>query len=194
MSIISATRDYESWVGRQIPLVAHDLDLKHQRMAEAVFPFLRATFYRWVQLWREICPELAATPKLRAVGDLHIENFGTWRDSEGRLVWGINDFDETYPLPYTIDLVRLATSALLAQREGMLTLSPRVVATNLLAGYRKGLEIGGQPYVLAETHGWMRGIALSSLRDPVGFWSKLMYLPDCKTGVPKKVRKLFGQL
>jgi hypothetical protein len=40
----------------------------------------------------------------------------------------------------------------------------------------------------------MRGIALSSLRDPVGFWSKLMYLPDCKTGVPKKVRKLFGQL
>ena len=29
-----------------------------------------------------------------SVGDLHVENFGTWRDSEGRLIWGINDFDE----------------------------------------------------------------------------------------------------
>jgi uncharacterized protein (DUF2252 family) len=49
-----------------------------------------------------------------AVGDLHLENFGTWRDGLGRLAWGINDFDEAYPLPYTHDLVRLATSAFLA--------------------------------------------------------------------------------
>jgi len=30
-----------------------------------------------------------------AVGDLHVENFGTWRDAEGRLIWGVNDFDES---------------------------------------------------------------------------------------------------
>ena len=52
-------------------------------------------------------------PKVLAVGDLHIENFGTWRDSEGRLVWGVNDFDETWRLPYTQDLVRLTTSTLI---------------------------------------------------------------------------------
>ena len=46
-----------------------------------------------------------------AIGDLHLENFGTWRDAEGRLVWGINDFDEAWALPYTNDLIRLATSA-----------------------------------------------------------------------------------
>jgi hypothetical protein len=193
MTIIDATRDYEAWVAVQIPLLRRDLRLKHRLMAERPFPFLRATFYRWMQLWPTACGALARAPKVLAVGDLHIENFGTWRDSEGRLVWGINDFDEAYPLPYTVDLVRLATSALLAQRDGMLTLSPRMVAAKLLEGYRKSLDLGGQPYVLAETHEWMRTIALVSLRDPIGFWRKLAALPDCKTGVPKKVRKLFRQ-
>ena len=58
---------------------------------------------------------LARAPRALAVGDLHVENFGTWRDVEGRLIWGINDFDEAWRLPYTNDLVRLATSALLAE-------------------------------------------------------------------------------
>jgi hypothetical protein len=46
-----------------------------------------------------------------AVGDLHLENFGIWRDAEGRLVWGVNDFDEAHPMAFTNDLVRLAVSA-----------------------------------------------------------------------------------
>ncbi len=49
-----------------------------------------------------------------AVGDLHVENYGTWRDPEGRWVWGINDFDEAFPMAFTIDLVRLSTSTLFA--------------------------------------------------------------------------------
>ena len=46
-----------------------------------------------------------------AVGDIHIENFGTWRDNDGRLIWGVNDFDEAAEMPYALDLVRLTTSA-----------------------------------------------------------------------------------
>ena len=106
MTITEATRAYDTWARGQIPFVARDLSLKHRLMAEAAFPFLRATFYRWMQIWPEACPDPARAPKLLAVGDLHVENFGTWRDTEGRLVWGINDFDEVYPLPYTLDLVR----------------------------------------------------------------------------------------
>lgn len=37
-----------------------------------------------------------------AIGDLHVENYGTWRDAEGRWVWGVNDFDEAFPMAYTI--------------------------------------------------------------------------------------------
>ena len=119
-------------------------------MAESPFPFLRATFYRWVQRWPEVCPDLAAAPAVLSVGDLHIENFGTWRDAEGRLIWGINDFDEAYPMPYTIDLVRLAASAILASGENHLSLDPEDACDAILAGYSETLDQGGCPFVLAD--------------------------------------------
>jgi len=86
MNVIDATADFERWLRKQIPLVRQDLALKHAHMAEAPFPFMRATFYRWLQRWHEVCPDLVKAPSVLAVGDLHIENFGTWRDQEGRLI------------------------------------------------------------------------------------------------------------
>jgi hypothetical protein len=97
-----------------MPLIRADLDEKHKRMASAPFSFMRATFYRWCHVWRKAAGDEARATQVLAVGDLHLENFGTWRDTDGRLIWGINDFDETATLPWTQDLVRLATSAHLA--------------------------------------------------------------------------------
>ena len=94
-------------------IVAGDLHTKHLRMAEAAFPFLRATYWRWAETILDICPEFKGAPSVLGVGDLHLENFGTWRDVDGRLVWGVNDFDEAAEMPYPLDLVRLAASALL---------------------------------------------------------------------------------
>src|SRR5262245_32358222 len=54
--------------------------------------------------------DLTDAPRLLAVGDLHVENFRTWRDAEGRLVWGVNDFDEVAEMPYAVDLVRLVAA------------------------------------------------------------------------------------
>ena len=110
MNFIKATRSYEKWLACCLRIVPSDLAYKHSYMAESFFVFFRGTFYRWAQLWPEVCPELAAAPKVVAVGDLHVENFGTWRDAEGRLVWGINDFDEAFPMAFTNDLVRLLAS------------------------------------------------------------------------------------
>ena len=89
MNIVKATRKYEDWLRLHTSVVESDLRLKHQRMKESAFIFLRATFYRWVQMWPEICSDIARAPMVLAVGDLHIENFGTWRDIEGRLIWGV---------------------------------------------------------------------------------------------------------
>src|SRR5271154_6274110 len=114
MNIIESTAEFEKWLEREVPLVRQDLTLKHAAMAQASFPFFRATFYRWLQLWPEICPEAANAPEVLGVGDLHIENFGTWRDQEGRLIWGVNDLDEAWPAAYTLDLMRLAASTYLA--------------------------------------------------------------------------------
>jgi hypothetical protein len=162
-------------------------------MAAGVFPFLRATFYRWMQLWPEVCEELTSTQRILSVGDLHVENFGTWRDIEGRLIWGINDFDEVYPLPFTLDLVRLATSARLAIAAQHLGIDPDKACDAVLKGYRDGLEAGGRPMVLAEEHGWLREMALGELRDPVLFWRK-MDRSTIRTSVPKGARKALESL
>jgi uncharacterized protein (DUF2252 family) len=194
MNIIKATHRFEEWLGRHTPLVKLDLRLKHQRMAEAVFPFLRATFYRWMQIWPEVCPDLAKAPRVLAVGDLHVENFGTWRDIEGRLVWGVNDFDEAAVLPYTIDLVRLATSAILAIEGGHLALKPKDACASILEGYKESLAKGGRPYVLEEENTWLRQIATGVLRDPVHFWQKMDSLPRIRGEVPVSAREALEHL
>jgi hypothetical protein len=173
MDIREATSSYEKWMARHIPLVQPDLRLKHARMVESAFAFLRGTFYRWAQLWPSVCPKLIDAPIVEAVGDLHLENFGTWRDVEGRLVWGVNDVDEASRLPYTNDLTRLAASSVLAIKEQHLGLTFWEACDAIVGGYRAALDRGGGPIVLAERHQWLRRIALNDLRDPDSFWARL---------------------
>jgi len=176
-TIQEATAAYESWLGGHITLLPEDLAHKHAAMASGVFPFLRATFYRWTQLWPRVCGSLCEAATVLTVGDLHIENFGTWRDAEGRLVWGINDFDEAFHLPYTNDLVRLATSAHLAIADGGLAIAPKDGDAAILAGYKECLEAGGRAVVLAEHWRALRRMATERLKDPERFWQKLDALP-----------------
>ena len=194
MKIHQATRLYETWLTKQTPLVPKDLTLKHILMKRDAFSFFRATFYRWMQVWPEVCVELGRAPVLQGIGDLHVENFGTWRDHEGRLIWGINDFDEAYPLPYTNDLVRLAVSATIAIEATHLAIKPKAAYDAILTGYTEGLKSGGRPYVLAERHLWLRDIAINKLRDPVGFWQKMEALSPVKGAVPKSARAALGHL
>ena len=190
MDILEATADFEKWLAQQLTPDRAALELKHAHMAEAAFPFLRATFYRWVQLWPEVCPKLAGAPRVLAVGDLHVENFGTWRDTEGRLTWGVNDLDEAWPGAYTLDLVRLTTSAHLAIRDEHLSLPPRKASEAIEEGYRDAMASGGKPFVLAEHHRWLRLLATSKLRDPVRFWERIKALPAYKGTIPDEVRKM----
>jgi len=177
MNIHQATTNYEVWLSRQLTLIDADLALKHTNMVADPFSFFRATFYRWVQLWKEWNSDLTKAPEVLAVGDLHVENFGTWRDIEGRLIWGINDFDEAAQMPYTLDLVRLATSARLAIKLGQLTITSKEACDALLLGYQEGLAATGCAFVLAEHHKWLRSMAMSNLRDPEHFWTKMEALP-----------------
>src|SRR5271165_452520 len=184
MHVVKATRNFEAWLALRTRIDEKDLRLKHARMKAELFPFFRATYYRWAQLWSQICPDLAKAPHVLAVGDLHVENFGTWRDIEGRLIWGVNDFDEAWPMAYTIDLVRLAVSAHLAVEAGSLPLKREDICGTLLEGYRESLREQGRPFVLGEQHQWLRLIAEGELRDPVRFWQKMDALPTLKTEAP----------
>ena len=174
MTIQEATERYEAWLSRHLRPIPEDLELKHQRMRSGVFPFLRATYYRWAQIWPEVCGAAARAPKVLAVGDLHVENFGTWRDVEARLIWGINDFDETWRMPYTNDLIRLATSALLSS----LTCDQAEGIETMVRGYLECAQAGGLPYTLAEHHPSLRHMATERLKQPEAFWEKLHALPQ----------------
>jgi uncharacterized protein (DUF2252 family) len=184
MNVVKATRKFEAWLAQRTRINQKDLRLKHSRMKEELFAFFRATFYRWAQLWPEICPDLAKATTVLAVGDLHVENFGTWRDIEGRLIWGVNDFDEAWPQSYPIDLVRLAVSAHLACEAGRLPLKREDICGALLEGYTEGIRANGRPFVLGESHTWLRLIAEGELRDPIHFWAKMDALPTLRTECP----------
>ena len=59
MTFHECTEQYEKWLASLIPLISADVEEKHARMRKAVFPFLRATFYRWAQTFPAICKDLA---------------------------------------------------------------------------------------------------------------------------------------
>ncbi len=171
-SIRQSTHQYETWLREQLKgdLEKSAISKKHQKMGESAFAFLRATYWRWSETILEVCPDLASAPAVVAVGDIHIENFGTWRDADGRLVWGVNDFDEAAEMPFALDLVRLTASALLGR--GRRPITDGEVAAAVLNGYRRGLQTPA-PIVLDRDWQWLRQIAMVSEKDRAKFWKKL---------------------
>jgi len=196
VNINQATEGFEAWLGEQLAaqggLDSVALKLKHQAMKEdGAHAFLRATFYRWVQLWQETGID---GPKVLSVGDIHVENFGTWRDAEGRLVWGINDFDEVCGLPYTSDLVRLGVSARLATKELKdFETSADDASKLILHGYTESVrKATTTPFVLVESHPELTRLAQEAfLATPAEkFWNKKIKKTQPAGTVPAAARKL----
>jgi hypothetical protein len=165
---------YEAWLRTWCDVVEDDLRYKRQRMKESPFVFLRATCFRWARRIERICPDLAGAPAVLSVVDLHLENYGTWRDAEGRLIWGVNDFDEAAVVPYPFDLVRLAASARLVPG---LRIEKPAIAAAILDGYRRGLE-APRPTLLDEQETWMRPLVACSDRQRAKFWDEVHAWPD----------------
>jgi uncharacterized protein DUF2252 len=169
MSFVKDNTEYEAWLREQCDVVGKDLAAKHERMKDSAFMFLRATYFRWARKIVTLCPELAEAPAVLSIGDLHLENFGTWRDADGRFVWGVNDFDEGAVMPYVFDLVRLAASIRLAPDRSV---SNAKAADILIAGYREGLKVP-QPALLDEGETWLRPYAIGTDLESGKFWKNI---------------------
>lgn len=150
-------------------LVQADLAHKHKQMRKSAFKFLRATCWRYAETAPLLLPKLAEAPRALSLGDAHVENFGLWRDGEERLVWGANDFDEAAVIPYPFDLVRLAASAVLADKDGP---AARTIADAILEGYRAGLE-RPRPFILEERDFWLRRLFTATKTRRMDFWREL---------------------
>jgi uncharacterized protein (DUF2252 family) len=105
-----------------------------------VSPF---TFYRGAAL--PMAADLAATPasglRVQLCGDAHLANFGVFGSPERRLVFDVNDFDETLPGPFEWDVKRLVASLVVAGRDnGFAAGDARRVALAATARYRKAMR------------------------------------------------------
>lgn len=88
--------------------------IRYARMLTSSFAFLRGAA-------AIMAADLAANPnptglRVQACGDMHIANFGVYASAERKLIFGINDFDETLPGPWEWDLKRLVASIVVATR------------------------------------------------------------------------------
>ncbi len=123
-----------STVGRVPALLA----IKWQRMAASPFGFFRGAV-------AVMAADLAVLPHTgiftQLCGDAHVRNLGAFAAPDGRLVFDINDFDETIRGPFEWDLKRLATSIVLAGREaGNKNAACAEAASVMLRGYCRSMH------------------------------------------------------
>jgi uncharacterized protein (DUF2252 family) len=111
-----------------------------------VSPF---TFYRGAAL--PMAADLAGTPtsglRVQLCGDAHLSNFGAFASPERRLVFDVNDFDETLPGPFEWDVKRLAASFIVAGRNnGFSVKVSRKLALTAAETYRTAMrQFNDQP-------------------------------------------------
>jgi uncharacterized protein (DUF2252 family) len=120
--------------------------VRHGRML--VSPF---TFYRGAAL--PMAADLAGTPasglRVQLCGDAHLSNFGAFASPERRLVFDVNDFDETLPGPFEWDVKRLAASFAVAGRDnGFPAKARRKIVLAAAEGYRTAVRgFAEQPFL-----------------------------------------------
>ena len=113
------------------------LPLRHGRMVRSPF-----TFYRGSAL--AMAADLASTPvsgiRVQCCGDAHLSNFGGFATPERRVIFSINDLDETLPAPWEWDVKRLAASFVVACRDNGLKESvARDVTATCVRTYRESM-------------------------------------------------------
>lgn len=142
---LEAHADWHSPVGRPDPVATIEtqnatrvqdlIPIRHGRMIESPFTFYRggAAIMAW---------DLSRTPttnlRVQCCGDAHLSNFGVFAAPDRRMVFDLNDFDETLPAPFEWDVKRLAASlAVAAQDNGFKPKHQRAAARASVSAYRE---------------------------------------------------------
>ncbi len=178
--------------------IAKLIPLRYGRMS--VSPF---TFYRGAAL--NMASDLATTPstgvRTHLCGDCHLLNFGAFATPERRMIFDINDFDETVHGPWEWDLKRLATSFVLADRSnGFAAADQRNAAMACARSYRERIRAYARNTVLDVWYARIDSKALlASLSDAdtIARFRKRLAKAQTRTAVdtdfPKMVEKSGGK-
>ena len=114
------------------------IPIRYSRMLASPFSFLRGSAAL-------MADDLSRTPSsgiyVQACGDCHLLNFGAFATPERKLVFDINDFDETLPAPWEWDIKRLATSFVVAGEDSELSLAnAQRIAKTCVQSYRENMR------------------------------------------------------
>lgn len=116
----------------------HLLPLRYGRMSHTPFTYMRGAA---AMMAADVAACAMTGIQVQACGDCHLGNFGAFASPERRVLFDINDFDETLPASWEFDLKRLAVSfVLLARQQGYDASSTRSVAQTMLSAYRLHLQ------------------------------------------------------
>ena len=146
--------------------IPHLVPVRYRRMMQTPF-----TFYRGAAL--NMAADLACTPstglRVQACGDCHLLNFGAFATPERRVIFDINDLDESLPAPWEWDVKRLAASFVLACRNnGFDEACARDAALECVRSYRERMAESSEMTVLDR---WYASIEMEdvirSIRDTV---------------------------
>ena len=138
------------------------LALKYQNMRQDAFSFLRGSCHLFYQDW-PADSTLNQAPAVWACGDLHLENFGSYKGNNRLVHFDINDFDEAVLAPCTWDLSRFLTSVLVAAHTLTIDSSDALaLCQNFLTTYSATLAKGQVGMVSQDT---ATGLVRDLLRD-----------------------------
>jgi uncharacterized protein (DUF2252 family) len=113
------------------------LPIRYGRMAASPFAFLSGAAAVMVA---DIAPAAVSSLRVQAVGDAHISNFGVFASPDRRLVFDVNDFDETLPAPWEWDVKRLVASVAVAGLDTKMSKAEaRAAAVRAAAVYRTSM-------------------------------------------------------
>lgn len=138
------------------------IPIRHGRMLRSPF-----TFFRGAAL--NMAADLAGTPatgmRVQACGDAHLMNFGAFATPERRVIFDLNDLDETLPAPWEWDVKRLAASIVLASRSNGFSEADARNAT--LAGVRSYREHMAEYSEMRTLEVWYASIGIEQLQEMI---------------------------
>ena len=141
------------------------LQLKYQAMRSDIFAFFRGTCHLFYEDWPADSP-LNQAPLVWICGDLHLENFGSYKGNNRLVYFDINDFDEAVLAPCTWDLARFLTSVVIAARTlGVNQPEAVCLCNSFLDAYTAALAKGQIRWVETETAEGMVKDLLESLKE-----------------------------
>jgi uncharacterized protein (DUF2252 family) len=120
--------------------------VRHGRMLVSPFAYYRGAA---LPMAADLCTTPASGLRVQLCGDAHLSNFGAFASPERRLVFDVNDFDETLPGPFEWDVKRLAASLAVAGRDnGFSRKDRRRVVLAGAEGYRTAMRAFAQQHFI----------------------------------------------